>query len=168
MERRWLIGKLKLSTPKKEEVLDWYFLFLFLRYNENDMNYRSFGKYKISEIGLGTWQLGGADWGAINEEEAFSILQQYVDAGGNFIDTADVYGMGMSEKVIGRFLKTLNTPVYVATKLGRRNDAPNGWNQNFTYEFMRKQAEDSLLHLGVDRLFFGAAPLHTNNRIAKR
>ena len=117
------------------------------------MNYRSFGKYKISEIGLGTWQLGSADWGTINEEEALSILQQYINAGGNFIDTADVYGMGMSEKVIGKFLKTINTPLYVATKLGRRHDAPNGWNQNFTYEFMRRQVEDSLLHLGVDRLF---------------
>src|SRR5215203_3424816 len=117
------------------------------------MNYRSFRKYKVAEIGLGTWQLGSADWGNINEEDAFSILQQYVDAGGNFIDTADVYGMGMSEKVIGKFLKTIDTTLYVATKLGRRQDAPNGWSQNFTYEFMRRQVEDSLSHLGVDKLF---------------
>ena len=117
------------------------------------MNYRQFGKYKVAEIGLGTWQLGSADWGNINEEDAFSILQQYINAGGNFIDTADVYGMGMSEKVIGKFLKTINTQVYVATKLGRRHDAPNGWNQNFSYSFMRRQAEDSLSHLGVDKLF---------------
>ncbi|HYO21334.1 MAG TPA: aldo/keto reductase, partial [Flavisolibacter sp.] len=51
------------------------------------MNYRSFGKYKVAEIGLGTWQLGSADWGAINDEHAFQILQEYVSAGGNFIDT---------------------------------------------------------------------------------
>ena len=117
------------------------------------MNYRSFGKYKVAEIGLGTWQLGSADWGAVNEEQAFQILQEYAAAGGNFIDTADVYGSGMSESVIGKFLKTLTTPVYVATKLGRRHDAPNGWNQNFRYEFMRRQAEDSLKHLGVQKLF---------------
>lgn len=117
------------------------------------MNYRSFRNYKIAEIGLGTWQLGSADWGAVNDEQAFQILQQYIDAGGNFIDTADVYGMGMSERVIGQFLKTVNRPVYVATKLGRRHDGPNGWQQNFRYDFMRRQAEDSLSHLGADKLF---------------
>ena len=117
------------------------------------MNYRSFGKYKVAEIGLGTWQLGSADWGAVNDEQAFQILQEYVAAGGNFIDTADVYGSGMSEKVIGRFLKTAGARVYVATKLGRRHDAPNGWHQNFRYDFMRRQVEDSLQHLGVDKLF---------------
>lgn len=117
------------------------------------MNYRSFGKYKVAEIGLGTWQLGSADWGAINDEHAFQILQEYVSAGGNFIDTADVYGSGMSEKTIGRFLQTIDTPVYVATKLGRRHDAPNGWHQNFRYDFMRRQVEDSLKHLSAEKLF---------------
>ena len=117
------------------------------------MNYRPFGKYKVAEVGLGTWQLGSADWGAIDEEQAFQILRDYVAAGGNFIDTADVYGSGMSETVIGKFLKTVDTPVYVATKLGRRHDAPNGWHQNFRYDFMRRQAEDSLKNLSVDKLF---------------
>ena len=117
------------------------------------MNYRSFGKYNVAEIGLGTWQLGSADWGAVNEEQAFQILQDYVAAGGKFIDTADVYGSGMSEKTIGEFLKTVSTPLYIATKLGRRHDAPNGWHQNFRYDFMRRQVEDSLRHLGVDKLF---------------
>ena len=108
------------------------------------MNYRSFSKYNIAEIGLGTWQLGSADWGALNDEQAFEILNEYITAGGNFIDTADVYGSGISERVIGRFLKTTDKPVYVATKLGRRHDAPNGWNQNFQYDFMKRQVEDSL------------------------
>ncbi len=58
------------------------------------MRYRSFKDVQISEIGLGTWQLGSADWGVVNDEEAFAILQSFVDAGGNFIDTSDVYGMG--------------------------------------------------------------------------
>ena len=77
------------------------------------MKYRPFKEYKISEIGLGTWQLGSADWGIVNDEEAFAILQAFVDAGGNFIDTADVYGMGVSEKTIGRFLKTINKEIFV-------------------------------------------------------
>ena len=117
------------------------------------MNYRAFKNYKVAEIGLGTWQLGSADWGAVDEGQALAILAQYVNAGGNFIDTADVYGMGMSEKVIGRFLKTVKTPVYVASKLGRRQDGANGWAQNFTYGFMRRQVEDSLNNLGVSQLF---------------
>ncbi|MVN22546.1 aldo/keto reductase [Mucilaginibacter arboris] len=117
------------------------------------MRYRAFKNIQIAEVGLGTWQLGSADWGNVDEEEAMQILQTYVDAGGNFIDTADVYGMGISEKMIGKFLKTQKNPIYVATKLGRRSDAPNGWPQNFTYDLMRKQVEDSLNHLGQSHLF---------------
>lgn len=117
------------------------------------MNYRKFKDVAVAEVGLGTWQLGSADWGNINDDDAFAILSAYVDGGGNFIDTADVYGMGVSEQVIGRFLKTVSQPVYVATKLGRRGDAPNGWPQNFTYDAMRRQVEDSLRHLDVPQLF---------------
>lgn len=117
------------------------------------MQYRSFKNYRISEIGLGTWQLGSTDWGVVDDEKAFAILQAFVEAGGNFIDTADVYGMGISEKVIGRFLKTTDKELYVATKLGRRHDGGNGWPQNFSYESMRKQVESSLDHLQVSGAF---------------
>jgi aryl-alcohol dehydrogenase-like predicted oxidoreductase len=97
--------------------------------------------------------LGSADWGNVNEEDAIRILQAYIDAGGNFIDTADVYGMGVSERIIGQFLRTTGKPLYVATKLGRRGDAGNGWPQNFTYDAMKRQAEASLQHLGLSQLF---------------
>jgi aryl-alcohol dehydrogenase-like predicted oxidoreductase len=95
------------------------------------MNYRNFKGTQVAEVGLGTWQLGSADWGNVDEGAAFEILKAYTDAGGNFIDTADVYGMGVSETVIGEFLKTVSTEVFVATKLGRRGDGTNGWPQNF-------------------------------------
>jgi len=117
------------------------------------MNYRKFKDTLVAEIGLGTWQLGSADWGNVDEAGAFNILKAYTDAGGNFIDTADVYGMGVSETVIGKFLKTVKTDVYVATKLGRRHDSPNGWPQNFTYDAMKSQVEDSLKHLDIPQLF---------------
>jgi aryl-alcohol dehydrogenase-like predicted oxidoreductase len=117
------------------------------------MNYHLFKEHKVSEIGLGTWQLGSADWGVVNDEEAFAILQAFVDAGGNFIDSADVYGMGVSEKTIGRFLKTVNKEILVATKLGRRGDGTCGWPQNFTYDGMRAHIESSLKNLDVSRLF---------------
>lgn len=117
------------------------------------MHYRPFQTIRVAEVGLGTWQLGSADWGVINEDDALHILSAYTDAGGNFIDTADVYGMGVSETIIGKFLKQVNKEIFVATKLGRRHDDSNGWPQNFTYDVMKKHVEDSLRHLGVSRLF---------------
>lgn len=122
-------------------------------FETNKMNYRDFRGTQVAEVGLGTWQLGSSDWGNIDEAEAFKILKAYTDAGGNFIDTADVYGMGVSETVIGKFLKTISKEVYVATKLGRRHDGNNGWPQNFSYDAMKRHAEDSLKHLDIPKLF---------------
>jgi aryl-alcohol dehydrogenase-like predicted oxidoreductase len=117
------------------------------------MQNRTFKDVKIAEIGLGTWQLGSAEWGNVDDNAAQEILQSYVDAGGNFIDTADVYGMGTSEKTIGKFLKSTDKELFVATKLGRRSDGTNGWPQNFTFEAMKRQTEESLEHLGQEQLF---------------
>mgnify|MGYP003575776106 CR=1 FL=1 len=117
------------------------------------MNYRKFKNISVSEVGLGTWQLGSADWGNIKEEEALAILNRFVELGGNFIDTADVYGMGMSERYIGKFLKTTDKDLVVASKLGRRGDDGNGWPQNFSYDSMRAHIESSLKNLDVSSLF---------------
>ena len=117
------------------------------------MQYRLLKGTKVSEIGLGTWQLGSAEWGVVDDQEAFSILRTFTTNGGNFIDTADVYGMGISEKVIGRFKKTVNEQLYVATKLGRRSDKGFGGTKNFTYDGMKQQVESSLENLDVPQLF---------------
>jgi aryl-alcohol dehydrogenase-like predicted oxidoreductase len=117
------------------------------------MKYRKFQDTEISEVGLGTWQLGSSDWGELQEEDAFDILQAFVNRGGNFIDTADVYGAGISEKTIGKFLKSTDKKLYVATKLGRRSDGACGWPQNFTYAAMREHVESSLSNLGLSQLF---------------
>jgi aryl-alcohol dehydrogenase-like predicted oxidoreductase len=114
---------------------------------------RRFQTTDITEIGLGTWQLGGAEWGDVTQEAAFAILQAFVDQGGNFIDTADIYGAGLSERTIGQFLKTQPAEVFVATKMGRRSDGDFGWPQNFTYDVMRRQVETSLTNLQTDQLF---------------
>src|SRR6266545_1002213 len=85
------------------------------------MKYRMLGKtgYKVSEIGYGSWSLG-ADWGDVTRDQALATLNKAADMGINFIDTADVYGDGKSEKIIGEFLKTRKERIYVATKIGRR------------------------------------------------
>ena len=75
---------------------------------------------KVSVIGLGTWQLG-ADWGEVDEGQAMAVLDAAVSAGVTFFDTADVYGNGRSEQVIGAYLaKNPSAAVTVATKMGRR------------------------------------------------
>ena len=74
----------------------------------------------VGVIGLGAWQLGG-DWGEVGEDDALGVLDAAVDAGVTFIDTADVYGDGRSEQLIGRLLKRRpEAGLTVATKMGRR------------------------------------------------
>jgi len=116
------------------------------------MKLRAFGNtgVNVSEVGLGCWQLGGADWGEMDEKSAFAILQAAVDAGVTFFDTADVYGLGKSETFIGNFLKSRKDKIFVATKLGRLPEP--GWPENFTPQTIRKHTEDSLRRLRVDCL----------------
>ena len=75
---------------------------------------------EVSEIGFGAWQIG-ADWGSVGEDEALATLHAAVDAGVTFFDTADVYGDGRSERLVGRLLRErAGEPLTVATKMGRR------------------------------------------------
>lgn len=120
------------------------------------MRYRRLGKtnVKVSEVGLGTWQLGNADWGVVSDKDALAILHRAVERGVNLIDTADVYGLGISERTIGRFLKETRETVYVATKLGRKLWVERkGWPARYTLAMARKATEQSLKRLGVEALF---------------
>ena len=116
------------------------------------MKYRKLGKtgFDISEISLGTWQVGGV-WGdEFSHENANKILNSAVDAGINFIDTADVYGDGESEKAVGRFIKSRSERIYVATKCGRQlNPHTNGAYQPAV---LRKFVENSLKNMGLETL----------------
>jgi len=115
------------------------------------MNTRVFGATKraVGEVGLGTWQIG-AGWGEVTEATAFATMRAALDAGTTFFDSADVYGMGRSETLIGRFLKETRAPLYVATKFGRFS--PPGWPQNFTRDVVRQHTEASLQRLGVEAI----------------
>jgi aryl-alcohol dehydrogenase-like predicted oxidoreductase len=103
----------------------------------------------VSVIGLGTWQLG-ADWGAVSEGEALDVLQAAVESGVTFLDTADVYGDGRSERIIGRFIAgNAGQGLTVATKMGRRVDQVP---ENYTLENFRAWTDRSRVNLGVDTL----------------
>jgi aryl-alcohol dehydrogenase-like predicted oxidoreductase len=117
------------------------------------MNTRIFGKTGrvVGEVGLGCWQIGG-NWGDVSDDTALAVLRTAYDQGTTFFDTADVYGGGRSETLIGKFLRETKARdrLFIASKLGRRGDP--GWPANFTREIVRRHTEDSLRHLGIDAL----------------
>jgi aryl-alcohol dehydrogenase-like predicted oxidoreductase len=103
----------------------------------------------VSVIGLGTWQLGG-NWGEVSDSDAFAVLQAAVEAGVTFFDTADVYGDGRSEQLIGRFLHDQpDLVVTVATKIGRRAEQQP---ENYTLDNFRTWLDRSRRNLAVDRI----------------
>lgn len=102
----------------------------------------------VSVVGLGTWQLG-AGWGSVDEQDALAVLGAAADSGVTFLDTADVYGDGRSERLIGRFLKGRTDDLFVATKMGRRvAQVP----ENYTLANFRAWNDRSRANLGVDTL----------------
>jgi aryl-alcohol dehydrogenase-like predicted oxidoreductase len=103
----------------------------------------------ISEVGFGAWQIG-ADWGAIDEKDAVGALNAALDEGVTFIDTADVYGDGRSEAIIGKALKARRGPrPFVATKCGRRGENTA---DSYTQKNLAAWVERSLKNLGVEAL----------------
>jgi aryl-alcohol dehydrogenase-like predicted oxidoreductase len=114
---------------------------------------RRFGRIgrEVSEIGLGAWQIG-ADWGEVDEDDALATLHAAADAGVTFFDTADVYGDGRSERLVGRFAREraeAGAPVFVATKMGRRVEQVVA---NYTPENFRRWNDRSRENLGVETL----------------
>ena len=104
----------------------------------------------VGVIGLGCWQLG-ADWGEVSEEQALVILDAAVDAGVTLLDTADVYGDGRSERLVGQLLaKRPDAGLTVATKMGRRADPHVA--DAYTLDAFRAWTDRSRENLGVDTL----------------
>ena len=116
------------------------------------MEKRKFGKTGriVSEIGLGTWQLG-TKWGEpFNAKEARAILEAAYEKGIDFIDTADVYNNGESEKAIGEFMADKKGKLYITTKCGRALDPHTA--EMYTPENMERFIDGSLRRLGMERL----------------
>jgi aryl-alcohol dehydrogenase-like predicted oxidoreductase len=115
------------------------------------MEERILGKTErpVSVVGLGTWQLG-ADWGEVDERDAMAVLDAAVEAGVTFFDTADVYGDGRSERLIGSYLgEHDDIELVVATKMGRRVDQVP---ENYVLDNFRGWVDRSRRNLEVDRL----------------
>ena len=112
------------------------------------MNARTLGKTGrlVSEVGFGAWGIG-ADWGAVDDEESLAAMHAAVDAGVTFFDTADVYGNGRSERLVGRLVGERSERLLVATKFGRR--VPFDLS-SYTYENFRSWVECSRENLGVE------------------
>ncbi|MEX0719502.1 MAG: aldo/keto reductase [Balneolaceae bacterium] len=116
------------------------------------MNYRTLGKtgFKVSEVSLGTWQLGGK-WGTpFDENLAQKTLDKAIQNGVNFIDTADVYKGTESEKAVGKAVKRADGRIYVATKCGRQINPHT--NENYSPQVLRKYVEESLQRLNLETI----------------
>jgi len=134
------------------------------------MKYRTFGRlgWKVSEIGFGGWAIGGG-WGPQEDAQSLRTLREALDLGVNFIDTAQAYGEGRSEKLIARVLKARGQTreVYVATKIPPR---PGPWppspyckiGDRFPSDYLRERTEQSLRNLGREAV--DVLQLHTWTR----
>jgi aryl-alcohol dehydrogenase-like predicted oxidoreductase len=131
------------------------------------MKKRLLGKtgFEVSEVGIGTWQVGGK-WGSVfNNKNADEILNTAIDNGVNFIDTADVYSNGESEKAVGRLIHSRRERIYVATKCGRKFSPHT--DKAYQIKELRKFVEDSLKRMGLetlDLIQLHCPPTETYNR----
>lgn len=115
------------------------------------MNYRKLGKtgFEVSEVSYGGWAIGGS-WGDVDDEQSRQALRTAVEQGINFFDTADVYGDGHSEKLIGELKHEIDKHIYVATKAGRRLDPHTA--EGYNRENLNRFVDRSLENLGVARI----------------
>jgi aryl-alcohol dehydrogenase-like predicted oxidoreductase len=115
------------------------------------MKYRVLGRtgMKVSEVSFGSWAIGSA-WGKVDDSESMAALHRAVDLGVNFIDTADVYGDGKSERLIARLRKERSETIFIATKAGRKlvPHVP----EKYTVKNIQKFVEDSIKNLKMDAL----------------
>ncbi|MBJ8030826.1 aldo/keto reductase [Bacillus cereus group sp. N21] len=118
------------------------------------MKYRALGKTSltVSEIGFGAWAIGGDEWGPVNDKHSISAMKKAIECGVNFIDTADVYGLGHSEKLVAQAIKEHRNDIILSTKgglIGHHYD-PDGEPVYDTAAKVIAVFETSLLRLQTD------------------
>lgn len=117
---------------------------------------------EVSAIGMGCWAIGGPfwsgdrplGWGTVDDDESIRAIHQAIDLGITFFDTADSYGAGHSERILGKALGERRDQVVIATKFGNRFDeeTKQSVGQGFTPDYIRSACEGSLRRLGTDHL----------------
>lgn len=107
---------------------------------------------EVSSVGLGCWAIGGDSWGPVDDRESENAIRRAVDLGIDFIDTADVYGLGRGEEVVGRAIRGLRDRVFLATKGGLEWDASGKVREKGTRAHLRAALERSLKRLGVEQV----------------
>jgi aryl-alcohol dehydrogenase-like predicted oxidoreductase len=109
------------------------------------MQYRELGRtgWKVSTISFGAWAIGGS-WGNVDDKDSLAALHRAIDLGVNFVDTADVYGDGRSERLVAQLRKERKETIYVATKAGRRLDphVAGGYNRANLTAFVERSLKN--------------------------
>jgi len=115
------------------------------------MQYRELGRtgWKVSTVSFGAWAIGGS-WGSVDDSESLAALNKAIDLGVNFIDTADVYGDGRSERLMAQLRRERKETIYVATKAGRRLNPHTA--EGYNRENLTAFVERSLKNLGVETI----------------
>jgi len=116
------------------------------------MEYRTLGPsgLQVSAVCFGAWAIGGRGWGEVDEAEGRAALRRAVDLGINFFDTADIYGHGHSEEVLGRELRDVRDRVLITTKGGRRWNDGGNYRTDASAAWLHRAIDDSLHRLGLD------------------
>jgi len=124
------------------------------------MHYRMLGRtgLQVSEVGFGAWAIGGPaklgeveiGWGEVDDALSLRAIDAAYDAGVTFFDTADVYGTGRSEVLIGKALKSKRDRAVIATKVGNRTSADGQWVKDFSKSWISEAIDASLTRLGTD------------------
>ncbi len=113
------------------------------------MQYNKLGSsgIEVSEVCLGTWAIGGRDFGEVKDEQSVEAIRTAVELGMTFIDTADIYGHGHSEQVVGEALQGIRAKVILATKVGNRWDSEGNVETDCSYDYIMQAFEASLKRL---------------------
>ena len=116
------------------------------------MEYHVLGKsdLKVSEISVGTWAIGAENWGEVHDQDSLAAIRKALDVGINFIDTADIYGKGHSEEIVGQALVGRRQEVIIATKVANRWDAKGNVWPDCSYEYIMQAVRESLKRLRTD------------------
>lgn len=116
------------------------------------MKYKQFGNtdMNVSALTVGTWAIGGANWGDVNKQDSIKAIQTMLDCGVNSIDTAPGYNFGNSERIVGEAIKGRRDKVYITTKTGVFNDEKEGFIKDCRKETVLRLCDESLKNLQTD------------------